>query len=451
MFGEKFLRSLGIATALIGLFSIEAGAVPSFSDQTGEPCSACHVGSFGPQLTARGRLFKLSGYSEGTASRQLPLLSGMAEESFTHTTKGQQGEAAPGFHQNDNVATDQVSLFVAGRIYDHLGVFNQTTWDGIHHKTTWDNTDLRYGRDVSLAGVDTTLGLTLNNNPTVTDPYNTTPAWGFPYASSKLAPTPGASPLIQGALAQRVVGSTAYAMIDDKIYAEGGLYRTLPGLKSQKRFGIQPTDGPTLSSAAPYWRLAYQNESPKTSWHVGTFGMQASTNPSNDGSQGTDKFLDNGLDAAFQWHASKAHVFSAYGSAIHEDQRLLGSYNAGNASDTRQALNSYRVTGSYNYDQTYGFTVGGFKSTGSHDATLYAASDTSGYNKNRPDSAGYVLQLDYTPFGKEGSWMSPWANLRFALQYTGYTEFNGGSAGYDGNSRKASDNNTLYFLTWIAF
>jgi len=28
-----------------------AHAVPSFAAQTGQPCTACHVGAFGPQLT----------------------------------------------------------------------------------------------------------------------------------------------------------------------------------------------------------------------------------------------------------------------------------------------------------------------------------------------------------------------------------------------------------------
>jgi hypothetical protein len=61
------------------------------------------------------------------------------------------------------------------------------------------------------------------------------------------------------------------------------------------------------------------------------------------------------------------------------------------------------------------------------------------------------VQLDWTPFGKEDSWGQPWANLRLALQYTGYTRFNGGSTNYDGFGRNASNNNTLYLLGWVAF
>lgn len=39
-------------------------ALPSFARQTGESCDACHVGSFGPQLTTHGMKFKLGGYTE---------------------------------------------------------------------------------------------------------------------------------------------------------------------------------------------------------------------------------------------------------------------------------------------------------------------------------------------------------------------------------------------------
>nr|WP_294509605.1 hypothetical protein [uncultured Rhodopila sp.] len=41
------------------------------------------------------------------------------------------------------------------------------------------NLDLRYGRETQLGGIVAILGATVNNNPTVTDPYNSTPAWAF--------------------------------------------------------------------------------------------------------------------------------------------------------------------------------------------------------------------------------------------------------------------------------
>jgi hypothetical protein len=59
--------------------------------------------------------------------------------------------------------------------------------------------------------------------------------------------------------------------------------------------------------------------------------------------------------------------------------------------------------------------------------------------------------LEWIPFGKMGSFASPWVNLRMGLQYTGYWRFNGGSTNYDGFGRSASDNNTVFLYTWLAF
>ena len=47
--------------------------------------------------------------------------------------------------------------------------------------------------------------------------------------------------------------------------------------------------------------------------------------------------------------------------------------------------------------------------------------------------------------------MSPWANLKLGIQYTAYTQFNGGSKNYDGFGRNAGDNNTLFLFAWMAF
>src|ERR1700728_5297981 len=79
-------------------------AVPSFAAQTGQPCSARHVGAFGPQLTPFGRAFKIGGYTqtggEGPLS-QIPL-AGFVLNSFTHTNAPQPQPAAPDFGRNNN-------------------------------------------------------------------------------------------------------------------------------------------------------------------------------------------------------------------------------------------------------------------------------------------------------------------------------------------------------------
>jgi hypothetical protein len=45
------LAAMAILAFVLLVMAEPARAVPSFAAQTGEPCSACHVGGFGPQLT----------------------------------------------------------------------------------------------------------------------------------------------------------------------------------------------------------------------------------------------------------------------------------------------------------------------------------------------------------------------------------------------------------------
>ena len=56
---------------------------------------------------------------------------------------------------------------------------------------TWDNTDIRYANSTRFGGFNVTYGITANNNPTVQDPWNTTPAWAFPYVARPSVPALG--------------------------------------------------------------------------------------------------------------------------------------------------------------------------------------------------------------------------------------------------------------------
>ena len=75
-----------MAAAAFAISATPAFAVPSYSRQTGEPCTSCHVGAYGPQLTPHGRAFKLGGYSDG---KTVVPLSATAVASWTHTAKRQ--------------------------------------------------------------------------------------------------------------------------------------------------------------------------------------------------------------------------------------------------------------------------------------------------------------------------------------------------------------------------
>jgi len=94
---------------------------------------------------------------------------------------------------NNNLVMQQASLFYGGQIYGNLGALAQGTYDKAAQHTYLDNTTFvtltRTRFETQLFGkLDVLYGLDVNNGPTVQDVWNTTPAWGFPYVASTLAP-----------------------------------------------------------------------------------------------------------------------------------------------------------------------------------------------------------------------------------------------------------------------
>jgi hypothetical protein len=97
------LRTGLLAAAIFGCFPRSARAIPAFAVQTGQPCTTCHIGAFGPQLTAFGRAFKIGGYTQtgGDATTPVPF-SLMLIGSYSNTTKGQGAPAANNYGANGN-------------------------------------------------------------------------------------------------------------------------------------------------------------------------------------------------------------------------------------------------------------------------------------------------------------------------------------------------------------
>src|SRR5260370_4290176 len=189
-------------------------AVPSYSRQTGMPCATCH---FAPaELRPFGIKVKMDGYvlttkpevaddkkdrNSGLRLLEAFPLSVVFDTSYTATRSPQPAT------QNGNFQFPQdVSLFLAGAWGSHVGSFAQVTYTAQGNHFSWDNTDLRYANTTSFLGKPLTYGASFNNNPTVEDLWNSTPAWGFPFTASNVSPTPTAKAIINGALAQDVAG-----------------------------------------------------------------------------------------------------------------------------------------------------------------------------------------------------------------------------------------------------
>ena len=256
---------------------------------------------------------------------------------FTHTATDLAPPADP-FAPNNNISIPPLSFFWGGAITDHIGALAQLTYNQAPpaadigsnpfvHAWSWDNTDVRYADLTTLGKMNITYGITANNSPTVQDPWNTMPAWGFPYAVSPFSAGFGPTPIIDGAFAAHVGSVGGYVYINDLIYLEASVYRSLsPG--AQNALGVDPFDEPGLFNAAPYWRAAIEPHWGPHWLEVGTFGMAANVHPFvNPGTQDTsifsqtDKFTDIGFDAQYQYQGSN-FWFTLRGSLIHEIQKL---------------------------------------------------------------------------------------------------------------------------------
>jgi hypothetical protein len=434
-------------------YSRPAQALPSYARQTGQECAACHNGF--PELTPYGRLFKLNGYSF-TGGTFFEPLAAMIIPSFTHTSKPQEGGAAPHFGPNDNLALDAVSLFYGGTIYDHLGAFIQGTYDGIGRSFSWDNMDIRYARAADIYGTELLYGVSLNNSPSVQDAWNTTPAWGYPYQASGLAPGPEAGTLIEGVpeggLGQQSLGLTPYIFWNRLIYLEAGGYKTF-GPGALKALGVNPEGTSAIDGVAPYWRAAIEPKWGNNSWEFGTFGMAASLLPGRMIGAGTDHITDVGLDTQYQWLGER-DSFSVMARFIDENDDFRASQALGLTSNTHDRLFTWQVKGSYWWRQTVGFTAGYFSIRGSSDALLYGntcdgcAGDSA---LNSPNSNGWIFELNYMPWNYGGPSFWPWLNTKLGLQFIHYTKFDGAATNFDGAGANASDNDTLYAYVWIAF
>lgn len=438
----------GTLVAAIALVSPHpARALPSFAQQTGQPCKACHVGGFGPELTPFGREFKLGGYTLRTHA-SVPI-SAMAIASFTHTRKDQV-PAPDNLSQNDNVVLDQASIFLGGGLGQHLGAFAQFTYDGVGKATSWDNLDVRAVTSAKLFGADSVLGLSINNSPTIEDAWNTLGAWGFPYTDTAVSGTPNASPLIDGGLAQEVLGVTAYTWVDGKFYVAAGGYGS-PSHGTLNFLGADPESPGKIHGLAPYGRIAYQTKLAGGTFEIGASALKASIFPLRDESSGfADHYTDLGLDSSWQKSLGSSDTLTANLRYVHEKGDLRASCALeliGDGTDFgcgRYHLNEARGTLGYNWHGLVGGDVSAFSITGSRNFNVYEGNGL-------PDSNGVTFQLDYTPWGAGNSPFGPRVNARFGLQYTLYGKFNGARHNFDLNGANASDNDALRAFAWIAF
>jgi len=475
MSGKTMRQLLGKFAAVAALAAVCAGTaptafgVPRFARQTGMACEACHT--VYPELTHFGRVFKANGYTltnlkqvrdvtgkkeELLQLAQFPPLSIMVQISDTQLSKNLPdvaNPAAPGLSQNGTAGfPQQVGLFYAGKIAPNFGAFLQVTYSNSSGTIGIDNTDLRFADMVLLPDESPlTYGISLNNNPTVQDLWNSTPAFGFPYTSSNANVSPLASPAINGTFAQSVAGITGYLYWNESLYAEVGGYRSAKqGAANALTGAAGPLDGTVsnvVSGVAPYWRLAYEYNWDRHSIEAGVYGWDVKLFPGSGEplSGPANQFNDVAQDLQYQY-VSDEHQFSLLATRVHENMTLDASFASGGTANPSDNLTTWRGSATYYYHRKIGGTLSYFSTSGSTDTGLYPATPAGSPGvvtsaTGSPDTSGWTAELNYLP----------WLNVKLSLQYTWYSKFNGSSSNYDGAGRNASDNNTLYLLLWFAY
>lgn len=177
-------RAGAVIAAIVAWFIAVPGAqaVPSMGRQTGYECAKCHT--VFPELTRFGRQFKLGAFAMSSAkwdekplAERIPV-SGLAQVSRTSTKNTSAGGATPGtdFVRDRESIVQAAGLYYGGKITENSGALIQYNYDGIEKRWGMEMFDARYADDTSLAGKELTYGVTLNNNPTVSDIYNSTSA-----------------------------------------------------------------------------------------------------------------------------------------------------------------------------------------------------------------------------------------------------------------------------------
>lgn len=432
------------AQIIVGLLLANSSqALPTFARQTGQNCVACHAGGQFPELTPYGRIFKLTGYTIGERTTPISVMGVVAGSKISKidsVNNSLNKNSAPASLNtpimNGDLRFETGSLFLAGKITDNIGAFTQLTYDNyaianangdnvIGHISA-DNMDFRWADQIVSPGRDLIFGISLNNGPSVSDPWNTSWAW------SNYVPTTGgigsnayldattAYPN-SGLPGKGYAGLTSYLYLNKNYYAEIGFYKTASKNLKFLNARNDQMDSYLLGSNNPYWRFAYTQDWGAHNLMVGTSGMISKSLDTGLVNFPTTNFTDatnyqrvksSGIDSQYQFLLDP-HTATAQFS--YQKQNIDPSQN--NITTTSTNTNMFRIKGSYVYLSKYGGSLSYFNFNG----------DESNTQK------GETLEVFYLPI----------QYVRAGIQYTTYMKLP--------YIDKPSDANTIRFYVWTAY
>jgi hypothetical protein len=461
---KLLFRLAALAVVFIMLAPSAAHSLPLFARQTGQNCLACHAGGQFPELTPYGRMFKMTGYTIG--ERTVPL-SAMVLGSYSKVADtSKSDDPSADFSKNGSLIFATASVFLGGKITDNIGAFAQVTYDPYSVQnsdgsyaghTNADNIDIRYADRFIDGKNDFIFGVSANNNPSVTDPWNTAAAW-MQYVP---VPSPSSSQFIDGntpyptfASGGNIAGLTAYGFWNQMIYGEIGAYGTSTGLFRFMSAGLDSSSSCTsncvtqLKGLNPYARLAISREWGASNLMVGAAGMVSQVydfDPSE-----TTHYRDLLVDAQYQYlldpHTVTAQM--AYGwhrvsypASVADQPAVDASGNPVANTSSSDTSNVFRAKVTYVYQAKYGGSVNFFNQTSSTNTYYLNSARVNGNVTGNLGQRGATLEAFWTPI----------QYVRLGVQYTAYNRYNGASTNYDGAGRNASDNNSLFLYIWGAY
>jgi hypothetical protein len=318
---------------------------------------------------------------------------------------------------------------------------------------------VRYVDSFKLFDKDAYWGVTVNNAPTVQDVWNTTPAFGWPQATSAVAPafTPPGTRIEGGWGLPAIFGAGGYVFWNDMLYAELTAYSGVSKTVSEA-LGDQPGETPDVSQGVqPYWRLAFEPHWGDHYLMIGTFGMYGQIVPQSAFGFGADTYTDIGFDSQYQYDGDKFSVTVKLTDIV-ELQRLSASAANGFASNTNDRLNSFKANASFVWDHTYSLGGGYFNVSGTKDCLVYGGSScaTPGVSAtSSPNGDGLIGDVAWLPFSHGSPGLYSSYNARLGVQYTHYLHLYGGTDNFDGSGlgamHNASGNDTLLLYAWLMF
>jgi hypothetical protein len=466
----KLFRTGTVAAMLLGvaalsmLGSAPARAVPSFARQTGLACEACHT--IPPELTPFGRRFRLNAYTLTTRPplvsdiddhkrntvflTDLPGMSILLQATYDHWNRALPDSLVSGAKSqaDDFQFPQQFSIMYAGAVSDHVGAWLQMTYLQNAGNIGIDNNEVRYSDHTD--NNDWLWGVTLNNNPSFQDVWNTGEAYGIPYfpvqslySATQPLGNAGLREPIMTSFPGLAAGLGGYVWYKDSVYLELSEYHSAKSgsVIANEDSSNLSAGGGTIDNFAPYWRAAYERDWGYNSAMIGTSGMYVKFVPSVYAGQtlnpgNVNRYLDLSVDWQYQYNGQH-NIFTFLGHFTHENEENDAGLVPTYFNNSTDHLNSVQMTGEYYYERHFGGLVSFVRNTGTTDV---AANGGTG----SPGNQFEVFELDYLP----------WFNTKLLLQYVNYNVVNNNQNPFFLNGAtnpKASDNNTWVVGLWMDF